>query len=89
MDAKRAEIKGLKIGDAEDKVINFMDKLFYTALLAKQPNITEKEAEDILNKFIKDGGDIQEISKFLSEQLTSFFKSPTGTSKKKVLIVEI
>ncbi len=79
----------MKVADAEDKMLTFIDKLFYTALLAKQPTITEKQAEEILNKYIEDGGDINEISKFLSDQITSFFKSPDGASKKKVLIVEI
>lgn len=66
-----------------------MDKLFYTALLNKQPNITEKQAEEIQTKYIEEGGDINEITKFLSEQLTSFFKSQNGEKTKTFQEVEI
>lgn len=66
-----------------------MDKLFFTALLNKQPDMTEQKAEEILIKYVEDGGDINAVTKFLSEQLTSFFKSQSGKKTKTFQEVEI
>lgn len=88
-DAKRAESKGLEITKGEEKPLSFYDKLFWTGLLAKQPHITEKQAEDLIEKYMAEGGDSEEIVKFLTEQLVSFFKSQNGSKKKQATIVEL
>ena len=82
-DARRAEDEGLDIINGTTKLLRFSSKLFYTGLLAKQPNITEEKANEILDKYTEEGGDLNEIITFLSEQYSGFMKSPTSTKKKK------
>ena len=88
-DAKIAEDNGLRLLQLENKPIEVTDKLFYTALLAKQPSITESEAENLLNQYVEEGGEIGEINEFLIKQYTAFQKSPNGKKKKKAKIIRI
>lgn len=88
-DVKTAENKGLRLMQIENKPIEVTDKLFYTALLAKQPSITESEAENLLNQYVEEGGEIGEINEFLIKQYTAFQKSPNGKKKKKAKIIRI
>ena len=78
--------------DNMGKLINMIDKVFYTGLLAYQEYITEEEAEELLEKYINDEeGDSQEILDFLSKQYMGFIKSPEVKTqkKKKAKIIEI
>ena len=85
---KIAEEKGLNVVDSMNKLITVTDKLFYTGLLAFQ-DISEKEAEELLDKYIEEGGDTDEIVSFLSEQYMAFIQSPEGKKKKKAKIIQI
>lgn len=84
-DVKIAEKKGLRVSKIEDELFTQTDKLFYAGLLAKQPSITEAEAEAIIEKFINEGGDLQEVVGFLVKQIMGFMTSQTGKSKKKIV----
>ena len=64
------------------------EALFYTGLLAKQPQITREKAVELLDKYIEEGGEIEEITQFLISEYVAFTKSPEG-KKKKAKIVEI
>lgn len=88
-DAKIAENKGLRILQIEEKPLEVSDKLFYTALLAKQPSITENEAGKLLEQYINEGGEIGEINNFLMNQYMAFQQSPNGKKKKKAKIIKI
>ena len=88
-DAKIAEDKGLKLLQIEDKPIGVSEKLFFTGLLAKQPSITEAEAERLLNQYVEEGGEVGEINDFLINQYSAFQQSPNGKKKKKVKIIKI
>ena len=81
-DAKNAEIKGLDVTKPE-RLVNFTEKLFYTGLLAKQPEITEEEAGKILEQYIAEDGDTEEVTQFLTTEYVAFIKSPNGKKKKK------
>lgn len=81
-DAKNAELKGLDVTKPE-RLISYTSKLFYTGLLAKQPNLTEEEANSILEEYISEDGDIEEVTKFLTNEYVAFIKSPNGKKKKK------
>lgn len=87
-DAKNAEINGLDITNA-GKVLILTETLFYTGLLAKQPEITREEAEELLEKYIAEGGEAEEITQFLISEYVAFTKSPDGKKKKKAQIVEM
>ena len=82
-DALIAEEKGLDVINNNGKVLTLSSKLFYTGLLAKQPKITEEEAMDVMEQYINEGGEIEEIIQFLTEQFVAFIQSPAGTKKKK------
>lgn len=89
-DAKRAEKKGLKVSKLDEELLTQTDKLFYTALLAKHPDITEQEAENLIEKFIDEGGELKDIIGFLAEQIVNFIQSPNGKkTKKAVKIIEL
>ena len=86
---KIAEEKGLDVINNLDKIISLTDKLFYTGLLAFQENIKEEEAEILLEKYIDEGGEPEEILTFLTEEYMGFIKSPEAKKKKKAKIVKI
>lgn len=89
-DAKRAEKKGLKVSRLDEELLTQTDKLFYTALLAKQPEITEDEADKLIEQFIEEGGDLKDIISFLAEQIVNFIQSQNGKkTKKKIKIVDL
>lgn len=86
-DAIKAEANGLDITNA-GKVLMLTEVLFYTGLLAKQPQITREEAIELLDKYLEEGGEIEEVVQFLMNEYVAFTKSPEG-KKKKAKIVEI
>ncbi len=86
---KNAEAKGLNVMDNLNKLVSMIDKLFYTGLLAYHSDIDERKAEKLLEQYISEGGDAEEISSFLSEQYMAFIKSPDGKKKKKAKIIQI
>lgn len=89
MAIKKAEAKGMNIVEASEKLVTSMDKIFYGGLLAYQPEMTESKANELLEQYIEEGGDINEIIPFLTEQYWAFLKSPDGKKKKKAKIVEM
>ncbi len=86
-DAIKAEDYGFDV--AKIQVLSMTEILFYTGLLAKQPEITREEADEIMDNYLIEGGDLEEITKFLTQQYVSFTKSPDGTKKKKAKIIKI
>lgn len=78
-----AEKKGLNI--ASGNIVEISSMLFYTALASYNNEITLEEGLDIMDKWIDEGGDLEEITKFLSGEYQNFIKSPTSTKKKKTL----
>lgn len=87
-DAKNAEVNGLDITNA-GKVLILTETLFYTGLLAKQPEITREEAVELLEQYMSEGGETEEITQFLINEYVAFTKSPNGKKKKKAKIVEM
>ena len=88
-DALIAEQHGLDVINDSGRVLTLSSKLFYTGLLAKQPKITESEAMEIMQQYIDEGGEIDEVIQFLTEQFVAFIKSPVGKKKKKAKIIEM
>lgn len=86
--AINAEVKGLDITEA-GKVLSTAETLFYTGLLAKQPFTTKEKASELLDKYVTEGGELEEVTQFLINEYVAFTKSPDGTKKKKAKIVEM
>ena len=79
---------GLDITEA-GKILSLTDTLFYTGLLAKQEKITREMSNELLEQYIEEDGEIEEITQFLINEYTAFMKSPNGKKKKKAKIVEV
>lgn len=88
-DVKVAEQNGLDLINNGGKLITLNDKIFYTGLLANHVTMTEYEAENIMEQYKRENGDIDEVIKFLTEEYMAFIKSPEGKKLKKAKIVEI
>jgi hypothetical protein len=89
-DAENAERIGFCLNLMETQPLIQMDKLFHSALLAKQDRITAEMATDIRQKFQEEGGDIGDINSFLIDQYVGFFTSQSGKKKaKKAETIEI
>lgn len=89
-DAENAERIGFCLNSMETQPLIQMDKLFHSALLAKQPKTTAEMAIEIREKFQEEGGDIGDINAFLIEQYMGFFKFQNGKKKvKKTETIEI
>ena len=86
-DAIKAENAGLDVTNV--KILSMIEVLFYSGLLAKQPATSREKANEIMEDYLAEGGDLEEITKFLTEQYVAFTKSPDGTKKKKAKIVEM
>lgn len=87
-DVVNAENNGLDITNA-GKIISLTETLFYTGLLAKQPEMTKEEAVKLLEQYISEGGATEDIVQFLLNEYVAFTKSPDGKKKKKAKIVEM
>lgn len=86
---KNLDEKETDINDVTVKLLRF-------GLLEKNPDITEKEAGEILDSYIEDcldngeSADITQIINFLGEQYTAFSGLPSSKMKNRVLkIVEM
>lgn len=89
-DAENAERIGFCLNLMETQPLIQMDKLFHSALLAKQPRISAEMATDIREKYQEEGGDIGDVNSFLIEQYMGFFKVQNGKKKvKKAETIEI
>ncbi len=84
-DAVRAEDAGLDVTNI--KVLTTTEILFYSGLLAKQPAISREKASEIMEAYLAEGGDLEEITKFLTEQYVAFTRSPDNVKKKKAKII--
>lgn len=87
-DAIKAEVNGLDITNA-GKILSLTEVLFYTGLLAKQPEITKEASNELLEEYLQEGGELEEITQFLINEYMAFMKSPDGKKKKKAKIVEV
>ncbi len=88
-DAKIAERNGVDLINSNGKLVTLSDKVFWTGMLAKHPSMTEYEAIKIMEKYKEEGGDVDEVVTFLTEQYLAFIKSPDGKKKKKAKIIEM
>ena len=84
---KRAESLGLSLMDR--KVITFSDKLFYVSLLDKQPDMTEQDADKIIERLAENGYDYSEVISTLRQLLEEVFISTQIKDPKKKKTIKI
>lgn len=80
-DAVKAEDEGLSLLDG--KLVKLQTKLFYTAMKTFNPFLKEEDAEKLLEQYIDEGGDIEEVNTFLSDQYRNFLQPQDGKKKAK------
>ena len=84
--ARCEDVTGLKLAKVADNVISSQDKIFYGALLEKQPNTTQEEAyqinEDLINE---DEYSYEEISTMLMEEIVKKVGVKETAKKHKAL----
>lgn len=51
--------------------------------------MTREKAVGLLEQYIEEDGEIEEITQFLIDEYTAFIKSPDGDKKKKAQIIEM
>lgn len=85
---KRAERLGLNILGGKE-VLNFSDKLFYTSLLDRQPEMTEAESDEIIGKLAENGYDYIEIVQALRVLIEEVFSSTQIKDPKKKKAIKI
>lgn len=73
------EKTGLELGKIESKLISSFDKVFYGALLEKQPEMTFDKAEEIIDKLIEE--DVYDYNE-ISEKLLSMIMVKAGLNSK-------
>jgi hypothetical protein len=81
LSVRRAEQHGLDITKIKG-VLSIADNVFYTALLEKQPKMTAKEADGLIDLLMEEGKyDYNEIIAELTNEVTLFYKTQEGQKK--------
>jgi len=84
--ARCEEITGLKLMKIEDNLISSGDKIFYGALLEKQPKTTQEEAYQIIEDLIdEDEYSYEDIYTMLVEEIIKKVGVKDTTKKHKAL----
>lgn len=81
---RRGEKNGFSMRYAEEQPNNALALLWSMGLYKNHPNITTQKAIDLYDQYAEEGGDILEITQFLSEQYRDFsLATPTDSKKVK------
>lgn len=78
----RAEKLGLKLKDFETSPLTQISILWSVGLHKYQPNLSEQKSLDLIDKYVEEGGDINEVVEFLSNEYASFFQTTQADTKK-------
>lgn len=86
----RGEKIGLNLSQLESSPLTQMSIFWNVGLHKEQPNLSTIKLEELMDKFIEEGGDIKEVIGFLSEEYATFFQTNLQNTKtlKKARLVE-
>lgn len=79
----RGESLGFKLREIENNPMTQISLFWAIGLHKLQPKIKNDEALELLDKYLEEGGDINEVIEFLSNQYIAFLQT-TQTDTKKV-----
>ena len=68
-------------------MLKLQSKLFYGGLKSYDAEMTEERADELLDKYINEGGDMEEVNTFLSTQYSNFIKPQVVKTVKKMKII--
>lgn len=75
------EVLGYNITQVGDRIISQAYKAFAMALQKNHKDIKVEERDDLLDKYVSEGGDLTEIVEFTASKVSDFLQ-PTNTSTK-------
>ena len=80
---KQIEDMGFNIQNFIQKPITYQDILWFGGFIAKHPSVTPSLSIKIMESYREEGGDVNEVLEFLSEEYSNFVNAPTDTASKK------
>lgn len=79
----RGESLGLRVREIELSPVSQISILWQVGLHKFQPKMSAVTASELMDKYLEEGGDVQEVVAFLMEEYVDFFEN-TQTDTKKV-----
>lgn len=80
---KQIENMGFNIQNFIQKPITYQDILWYGGFVANHSNVNPNLAIKLMESYKEEGGDVNEVLEFLSEEYSNFVNAPTDTASKK------
>ena len=77
------EANGFVAEDFDKKPITYIDLLWTSGFVKNNPTITINEGATLLDKYESEGGDVQEVVQFLTEEYKNFITALADTKSKK------
>lgn len=84
----RAEKIGFRIRDIENSPITQISLFWKVGLHKYQPNLNDNQCDELMDLYIEEGGDINEVIEFLSNEYVAFLQTTQVDTKKKKARVE-
>lgn len=80
---KQIENMGFNIQNFIQKPITYQDILWYGGFVANHSTVNPNLAIKLMETYKEEGGDVNEVLEFLSEEYSNFVNAPTDTASKK------
>ena len=80
---KQIENMGFNIQNFIQKPITYQDILWYGGFIANHSNVNPNLSIKLMESYKEEGGDVNEVLEFLSEEYSNFVNAPTDTASKK------
>lgn len=84
----RAEKIGFRIREIESSPVTQISMFWKVGLHKHQPNLNDMQCDDLMDKYIEEGGDVNEVIEFLSQEYVAFLQTTQADTKKKKARVE-
>lgn len=80
---KWLEGRGFNLAEIDVKTITCIEELWLAGLVENYPDMTQKEAIQLMDDYKSENGDISEIIQFLIDEHSNFINALTDTESKK------
>ena len=80
---KWLEANGFVAVEFETKPLTYIDLLWTSGFVKNYPDLTKDECVSLLDKYESEGGDVQEVMKFLTDEYQNFILALADTKSKK------
>ena len=86
---KEMERLGFDLQEFAKKPFTYIDILMYGGFIKYQEELSLDDVSELIDTYRLEGGDVNEIMEFLSEEYASFMSAPTDTKLKKAKITRV